>query len=147
MSNLKEIISELQRIIEEDADVKAFCNEKYGKDIHVEAGEFRFSAIPIKNIPVAIVSDGFDESEKRRFLFSEHEANLVITCGILQKNVRESQEELIQLKDHIKSAVKKDPLLSGLASYSTVTKSRRLKAITNPLNFMELTVYVNFKAV
>lgn len=146
MGNLNEIISEIKTRFNQDTDISDFCTGNYGSKICVKAGDFRVLDIPIKDMPVVIISDGYDEREKRRFLYSDREANLFITCGILQNDIEKAQEELICFKELIKSAIKKDPLLNQKAAYSTVVKSRRLKVMLQPLYFMELTLYVNYKA-
>jgi len=145
MGNLNEIISELKTKFTSDTDLSTFCTATYGSEVAVKTGEERALDIPLKDMPVVIVSDGHDEREKKRFLFSDKEANLVITCGIVQNDTQKASEELITFKELIKGAIKKDPLLNGKATYSTVVKSRRLKVIVHPLYFMELTLYVNYK--
>lgn len=145
MSRLNEIISEIKTKIKQDSDIDSFCTEKYAKSITVKSGDHKVLDVPIKQIPVAIVSDAYDERQKRRFLYSDCEANLLVTCGILQNDIEKAAEELIAFKELIKLSLKKDPLLNGKASYSTVIKSRKLKVITHPLYFMEMTLYVNYK--
>ena len=146
MGKLNEIISELKTRFSSDIDIDAFCKERYGTPVTVKAGEVRVLDVPIKDIPVIIVSDGYDEREKRRFLYSDNEANLFVTCGIVQNDIEKADEELVELKELIKQAVKKDPLINGSATYSTVVKSRKLKVIMHPLYFVELTLYVNYRA-
>jgi hypothetical protein len=147
MSGLNEIITEITNIFSTDTDVSDFCSLKYGKGIYVKSGDLQVSDIPIKEMPVVIISGGYDELIKKRFLFTENEANLLITCGILQNDIGKAKEDLISLKELLKLAIKKDPLLNGKASYSTIIKSKKLKIVSHPLYFMELTMYVNYKTV
>ena len=147
MTSIKEIISEIISALKADADLKSFCVSNYGKDVYVDSGEMHVNDIPIKNIPVAMISDGYGEVEKKRFLYNENEVNLLISCGIMQKDTTKAKDELISLKELIKLALKKDPLLNEKATYSTIIKSKRIKHIPHPLYFMELTMYVNYKAV
>jgi hypothetical protein len=145
MSGINEIINEIKTIFKEDTDIADFCASKYDKDVYISSGEFKAADVAIKELPIIIVSDSYDEREKKRFLFSEKEANLLITCGILQNDMQKAEEELISLKELIKLALKKDPLLNGKASYSIIAKSKRIRVVPHPLYFMELTMYVNYK--
>ena len=122
MSNINEIINEIKTLLANDTDIHDFCSVSYAKDVSIKTGEFSVSDIPIQDIPIIIISDSFTEQEKRRFLFNETEANLLITWGILQNDIDKAEDELISLKNLIKLALKKDPLLNGKAFYCTVSQ-------------------------
>ncbi len=146
MSGLNEIIAEVKAVFGSDSDIATHCATRYGNSVTVKRGGFSATEIPIKQMPVIIISDDFGEGEKRRFLYSENEARLTITCGILQSDIESAESDLITLKELIKQAVKKDPQLNQKAVYSSVIKSKRLGAIAHPLYFMELTMYVQYKS-
>ena len=145
MSGINEIISEIKTIFKGDTDIDDFCASQYGKEVYIKTGELNIADIPIKQMPIVVISNGYDEHEKRRFLFSDKEVNLIITCGILQNDIEKAGQELISLKELIKLALKKDPLLNGKASYSVITKSKKVRVAMHPLYFIELTMYVNYK--
>jgi hypothetical protein len=145
MSGINEIISEIKAAFQGDTDIADFCTSQYGKEVYIKTGELNITDIPIKQMPIVVISDSYDEHEKRRFLFSDKEANLIITCGVLQNDMEKAESELISLKELIKLALKKDPLLNGKASYSIITKSKRLRVVLHPLYFIELTMYINYK--
>lgn len=145
MSGLNEIINEIKTILGSDTDIADFCNANYSKPATVRSGDFIASDVPVSEMPVIIIGDNCDEREKRRFLFCENEANILIVCGVLQNAIEKVGEDLTSLKELIKAAVKKDPQLQGVAVYSVITKSRRLKTIGHPLYFIELSMYVNYR--
>ncbi len=145
MSVINDIIDEIKTIISADTDIADFCATNYGKSACVKTGDPNIANVPIHQIPVIVISDNYDERERRRFLFSEKESNLLITCGILQNDIEKAAAELISFKELIKLAFRKDPLLNGRVTYSVITKSRKLKVAAHPLYFIELVVYVNYK--
>jgi hypothetical protein len=140
---LNSIIAEIKQLFERDEDIDKFCLEKYGKGLTVKNGYFEIRDIPIKEIPIAIISYESEE-EKKRFLFSEYETILSVPFGILQNDTGKVQEELIALKELLKLAIKKNATLSGKATYCTAIRSRKMDVLSNPLYFMELGIYVNY---
>jgi hypothetical protein len=141
-----EIIDEIKNIFGSDEDIKEFCNEAYGQDVSIMTCDFQLKDVPIKNLPVIVISDCYEESENRRFLFSEQERSILIVCGILENDKEKAFYDIIKFKELIKQAVRKDPLLNGKASYSCIVKSKTPENITHPLYFKELTMYINYKA-
>ena len=144
MSTINEIITQVKNILSADADITAFCQEKYGRNPFVKSGKFSIESVPLKEIPAVVVSDNYDERVKERFSFSEYESTILITCGVLQKDTNLADEEIAQFKGLVSAAVKKTPLLNGMADYSSIIKSKRVREIPHPLHFVELTMYVKW---
>lgn len=144
MSTINDIITEIKNILTADTDITAFCQLKYGRKPVVNSGKFAIDAVPLKEIPIIVVSDNYDEREKMRFSFNELESTILITCGILQNDANLAEEEAAEFKRAVSAAIKKTPLLNGMADYSSIVKSRRLREIPHPLHFVELTMYVKW---
>jgi hypothetical protein len=143
MSKLNDIIKELCAILAEDFYLMEFAKKKYGKELTIHIGDHPLNDLPIKDLPLLVVQDSFEE-EKRRFLFTETETLLLVDVGILQKDIETAHEEMVALKDLIKLAIKKNPLLNGKVSYATVSRCKKHKNMSHPLYFIQLTVYVNY---
>jgi aspartyl aminopeptidase len=134
-----EIIEEVKRKLQTDTDIIEFCKAKYNKEVTVKTGQYNINDVPIREMPVIVISFD-DESEKRKLFLYEIKTNYSIVCGILNNDIEKAEGEIITLKELIKKAIKKDPLLSKLVTYSVITRSKRIETITHPIYFMQLTL-------
>lgn len=146
-TQLNKIINGLKEMFEVDEDLLRFTDERYGKKPEVYIGDYNIADIPIIDMPIIIISDAPEtEEEKKRFLFTENEARLMITIGLINNDMQGMSQDRIDFKEMIKGAIRKDPLINKTATYCTMISSKKVDTVSPPLAFMRLIIYVNYRS-
>jgi hypothetical protein len=142
MSTFNDAIDQLVSILLADANLKAFCREKWGKSLKVETVFKSRVEINQSDLPIILITR--PETEKSYLVSNVRDSKHTIRlyCGFYQTSKEKGMEELIEFEEKIDDAMYDKYTLNNTCLNTTSQRSANDEGIYYPVYFMVMEVEI-----
>lgn len=110
-----DVLDKLEEVLEQDADLKAFCNEKYGKDLSARRTVRQIDELPPEDFPLVMISRPRQKAKNLPGMQADVSHQVLLYIVFQQDEMDLALDEVIQIDELIDQALLRNLNLGGLA--------------------------------
>jgi hypothetical protein len=128
-------LNNLKTTLESNANLQAFCQEKWGKALTVKKVFKQRSEVLIGELPIVLITRPERRSEEGLVRRKDNTHTVRLYAGFHQPDREKALDETIGLEEAIDNAVMADNLLGGTAAGTSFTSSQNDEGLFHPVYF------------